>query len=454
MFRRRTNRPAIPEKPPANPSKTIAIGFALMILIGAFLLMLPAAKAGPGHATFLEALFTSTSAICVTGLVVVDTATYWSPFGQAIVMSLIQIGGLGIITGASLLFLAVSRRIGLRNRMLARQERGSVNLGDVKNVVVAVIAFSVLFEVIGAIILTIRFWFDEGRGFGNAVWHGVFHSISAFNNGGFALFSDNMMGYFDDLTLTLTLAFLVVFGGLGFPVWLELRNRWRTPRRWSLHTKLTLVTTAAFLVVGWLLVLTIEWGNDRTLGPMTVSQKAVAAFFASSVSRTAGFNSIDYGSVHDETLLVTDMLMYAGGGSGSTAGGIKVTTFALLVMMMVAEFRGRRDTTAFGRRVAGTIQRQALTIAFVAGNLIVLGSGLLMWSDGVRFADAAFEVVSATGTVGLSTGITPHLSSFADSVLIALMYLGRIGPLTLAVALILRQHPKRFRYPEERPLVG
>jgi len=449
MIRRRTRGEA-----PANPSKTVAIGFAVMILLGALLLMLPAARVGDGNAPFVKALFTSTSAICVTGLTVVDTATYWTPFGQFIIMGLIQVGGLGIITGASLLFLAVSRRMGLRSRMMAQRERGSVNLGDVKNVVLAVVAFSVIFEIVGAIILTIRFWIDEGRGFGSAVWHGLFHSVSAFNNAGFALFSDNMMGYYDDLTLTVTLGLLVVFGGLGFPVWLELRNRWRTPFRWSLHTKLTLVTTGFLLIGGSLVMLMIEWRNENTLGPMTVSQKAVAAFFTSSVSRTAGFNSIDYGEVHDETMLVTDVLMFIGGGNGSTAGGIKVTTFALLLMMMIAEFRGREDVTAFGRRVAGTIQRQALTIAFATINLVLLGAGLIMWSNEFRFADALFEAVSAAGTVGLSTGITPHLNAFGEFILIGLMYLGRIGPLTLAVALILRQYPKRFRYPEERPLVG
>lgn len=443
-----------PHKAPPNPSKAVALGFALTILVGAALLMLPISTEGPGGAPFRVAVFTSTSAVCVTGLTVVDTATYWTPFGQTIIMLLIQIGGLGIMTGASLLFLAVSRRIGLRNRMIAQQERGSVNLGDVKRVLIGVIAFSVLFELIIATILAIRFWSADGVGVSSALWRGLFHAVSAFNNAGFALFTNNMVDYATDPVIILSIAFAVIFGGLGFPVWLELRSRWRVPDRWSLHAKLTLATTAVLLIVGWGLLTAVEWNNEHTLGPMSTSGKLLSGFFASVVPRTAGFNSIDYGQMHPGGLMITDMLMFAGGGSGSTAGGIKVTTFVLLLLMATAEVRGNQDVAAFGRRIATSIQRQALTVAFAGINLVVLGALMLMILTPFGFAETIFESISAFGTVGLSMNLTPKLSGAADAVLIGLMYLGRVGPLTLAVALLLRRHPGRYRFPEERPLVG
>ena len=438
---------------PANPSKAVVLGFAGAILVGALLLMLPISTVGPGGSPFRVAIFTSTSAVCVTGLTVVDTATYFSPFGQTVIMLLIQIGGLGIMTGASLLFLAVSGRLGLRTRMMARQERGTLNLGDLRNVLVGVIAFSLLAELVFGMILAIRFW-SGGAGFGAGLWRGMFHSISAFNNAGFSLFSDNLIGYVTDPTVSLAIAFAVITGGIGFPVWLELRRRARQPKRWSLHTKLTLATTGALLVGGWILLTALEWENENTLGPLSAPGKILAGFFASVIPRTAGFNSIDYGQMHSEGLLVTDMLMFTGGAPGSTAGGIKVTTFAVLALMAFAEVRGNADVMAFRRRISGPAQRQALTVAFAAMNLVVIGALLLMVTSSFTFDQTIFESISAFATVGLSTGITPQLNAVGDAILIGLMYLGRVGPLTLAVALALREHGQRFRYPEERPLVG
>ena len=439
---------------PPNPSKAVVLGFAGAILVGSLLLMLPISAEGPGGSSFRVALFTSTSAICVTGLAVVDTATYFTPFGQGVIVVLIQAGGLGIMTGASLLFLAVSRRIGLRNRMIAQTERNALNLGDLRRVLIGVVTFSFLAEAVFALILAIRFWTEPGVGLGTALWRGVFHAISAFNNAGFSLFSNNLVGYVTDPTVTLAVALAVIVGGIGFPVWLDVRRRQKTPRRWSLHTKITLVTTAGLIVGGWIVLTALEWSNDGTLGPLSAPGKFLAGFFASVVPRTAGFNTIDYGHMHPEGLLITDMLMFVGGGSGSTAGGIKVTTFALLAMMAIAEVRGRRDVNAFRRRVPGSAQRQALTIAFAGVNAIVLGALALMVTSSFGFSETLFEAISAFATVGLSTGITPHLSGAGDGILIGLMYLGRVGPLTLAVALVLREHDPRFRYPEERPLVG
>lgn len=443
--------PRSARKAPFNPSKAVALGFAGAILLGAFLLALPVSRADGSGFPFLTALFTSTSAVCVTGLTIVDTATYWSPFGQVMIMLLIQVGGLGIMTGASLLFLAVSRRIGLRGRMIARTERGAIDLGDVKKVVIAVISFSFLAEAVVALILSIRFW-AEGAGFATGLWRGVFHAISAFNNAGFALFSDNLIGYVTDPTVMITVAAAVIVGGIGFPVWLDLRNRRR--KRWSLHTRLTLATTAILIIGGWVMLTLTEWNNDGTLGGLSGPGKVLAGFFASVMPRTAGFNAVDYGQMDPEGLLITDMLMFVGGGSGSTAGGIKVTTFALLALVAITEARGQADVTAFGRRVPASATRQAFTIAFAGVNLVVLGALSLMLVSNFDFAETLFESISAFATVGLSTGITPELPASGDVILIGLMYLGRVGPLTLAVALVLREHGRLYRYPEERPLVG
>lgn len=443
----------MPRSRRANPSKPVVLGFAGAIIVGALLLMLPFATNGGGGAPFRVAIFTATSAVCVTGLTVVDTATYWSPFGQTLIMVLIQIGGLGIMTGASLLFMAVSGKLGLRQRMMARQERGGINLGSVRSLVLGVVAFSLIAEAIFAGILSIGFW-SEGAGFGEGLWRGAFFSVSAFNNAGFSLFSDSLIGYASDPVILLPIALALIIGGLGFPVWLELLRRGRTPQRWSLHTKLTLVTSGVLLAVGWAFVTFFEWGADDSFGHLSVPGKILSGFFSSAAWRTAGFSSIDYSDVNQETLLGSEMLMFVGGGTGSTAGGIKVTTFVLLVLMAIAEVRGREDVTAFRRRIPGMAQRQVLTIAFAAVNLVVLGALALMYVSDFGLSESLFEAVSAVGTVGLSTGITPEFSGAGDAILIGLMYIGRVGPLTLAVALVLREHAQRFRYPEERPLVG
>ncbi len=431
----------------------MAYGFGAAILVGTALLMLPISTTGRGGAPLLTALFTSTSAICVTGLTIVPTDSYWTQFGQTMIMLMIQVGGVGIMTGASLLFLTISRRMGLQRRLNAQAETKALNLGDLRRVLFGVVVFSMLAEAIVALVLAIRFW-AGGAGFGAGLWQGAFHSIAAFNNAGFSIFKDNLVGYVTDPTVCIAIALAVIAGGIGFPVWLELRRQFKRPSRWSLHVKITLTTTAALLAFGTLALTIAEWNNSETLGPLNAPGKLLAGFFAAVMPRTAGFNSIDYAHVEPEGTLVTDMLMFVGGGSASTAGGIKVTTFALLAMMAWAESRGRTDVQAFRRRVPGVAQRQALAVAFAAVNLVVLGALGLMATSSFDLSQTLFEAISAFATVGLSTGITAGLSDAGHLILIGLMFLGRVGPLTLAVALVLREHGQRFRYPEERPLVG
>ena len=437
-----------------HPAQLIVIAFAAAILVGTVLLMLPFARAGPESAPPLTALFTATSAVCVTGLIVVDTPTYWSPAGHGIILALIQAGGLGIMTLASLLALLLARRLGLRGRLVAQAERGVTDVADVRRVVVGVVVLSAVFETLAATVLTARLWLSYDLSFGAALWRGVFHAISAFNNAGFALWNDSLVGFVGDGWIILTVGIAIIAGGLGFPVWFELSRRVHDPRRWTLHTKLTLGTAAFLLSFGIVAVAIFEWENARTMGTLDTKGKLLASFFQGVTPRTAGFNSIDYGQAEPETLLVTDMLMFVGAGSASTGGGIKVTTFALIFLMIWSEVRGDPHVNAFGRRVPPFAQRQALTVAVIAINAVVLATLGLMATTGFSLEQTLFEALSAFGTVGLSTGITPELDGVGRLIVIALMFLGRTGPYTLFVALALRERERLYRYPEERPLIG
>ena len=437
-----------------HPAQLIVFAFALGVLAGTALLLLPFATVEDGSASFTTALFTSTSALCVTGLIVVDTPTYWTQFGQVVILGLIQVGGIGIMTLASLLALLVARRLGLRTRLLAQAETAAPELRDVRRLVLGVVLLSLLFEAIAASVLTVRFWASYDMGLGSAVYRGVFHAVSAFNNAGFALWSDSLVGFVTDGWVSLTVAFAIIAGSLGFPVWLELWRRGVSPRTWTLHTKLTVGVTFALVAVGFAAVAAFEWSNAATAGGLGTDGKLLASFFQGVTPRTAGFNTLDYASVSQETLFVTDLLMFIGAGSASTGGGIKVTTFALLVLMVWSEVRGDPHVSAFGRRVPAHAQRQAFSVAFIATAAVVAGTLVLMADSAHPFRDVLFEVVSAFGTVGLSTGITAELNDLGRVTLVVLMFLGRTGPYTLAVALALRERQRLYRFPEERPIIG
>jgi trk system potassium uptake protein TrkH len=437
-----------------HPAQLIVFAFAVGVLAGAALLLLPFATAGAGRTSFTTALFTSTSALCVTGLIVVDTPTYWSQFGQVVILGLIQVGGIGIMTLASLLALLVARRLGLRTRLLAQAETTALELRDVRRLVLGVVLLSLLFEAVAALVLTLRFWVSYDMSLGSAVWRGVFHAVSAFNNAGFALWSDSLVGFVTDGWVSLTVAFAIIAGSLGFPVWLELWRRGVGPRAWTLHTKLTVGVTFGLIAFGFAAVAAFEWSNAATTGGLGADGKLLASFFQGVTPRTAGFNTIDYGSATEETLFVTDLLMFIGAGSASTGGGIKVTTFALLLLMVWAEVRGDPNVSAFGRRIPQHAQRQAFAIAFIATLAVVGGTLILMADSSSPFREVLFEAVSAFGTVGLSTGITADWDDLGRLVLVALMFLGRTGPYTLAVALALRERQKLYRFPEERPIIG
>ncbi len=437
-----------------RPGQLAIAGFAAVIALGTLLLMLPAATTGARGAGVVQALFTSTSAVCVTGLAVVDTPTYWSPFGQVVILVLIKLGGLGILVTASLLGLLISRRMGLHTRLIAAAETRTIELGDVRRAVLGVIAVSAVVELTVSAILAGRLWLTYGETPAHATWLGLFHGISAFNNAGFALYSDNLMGFVSDPWVNLPVAFAVILGGLGFPVIIELLRRARRPSRWSLHTKITLTMTAVLLVAGTAFVTIAEWRNPGTLGPLDPPGKLLAGFFQGVMPRTAGFNTVDTGEMGPGVLFGTDILMFIGGGAAGTAGGVKVTTVAVLIMVTISELRGDPDVTIFDRRVLPFGQRQALSTALLSFTAITLATLALDIGSDWPLEQLLFEVISAFSLVGLSTGITADLSPWHQLVLVGLMFLGRLGPVTFASALAMREQQRMVRYPASLPIMG
>ncbi|AFL51251.1 Ktr system potassium uptake protein B [Sinorhizobium fredii USDA 257] len=437
-----------------HPARLVPMAFLIAIFVGTALLMLPISRAGPGAAPLLTALFTATSAVCVTGLIVQDTPTYWSGFGQGVILALFQVGGFGIMTGATLLGLLVTRRLRLSSRLIAQTETKSLTLGDVAGVLRLILLVTVTVELLTAAVLSWRFRYGYDHDWSDALWHGLFHAVSAFNNAGFSTYSDSLIGFaFDPLILVPIMA-AVIIGGIGFPVLFELRQATRQPQRWSIHTKITLLGTAFLLVAGLAATAVYEWGNQATLGSYEWTGKLLNAATHSVMTRTAGFNSVNIGEMRIETLVSTYALMFIGGGSAGTAGGIKVTTFFLLGFVVWAEIRGQPDTTAFRRRIGAHAQRQALAIVLLS--VASVGGGVLILLSVTSFPleDVMFEVISAFGTVGLSTGITAGLPPAGQLVVIVLMYIGRVGTITIASALALQERNILFRYPEERPIVG
>ncbi|HET9139040.1 TrkH family potassium uptake protein [Actinophytocola sp.] len=438
-----------------HPARSVVLGFALAVLVGTILLMLPVA-AESGRATApLTALFTATSAVCVTGLALVDTAGYWSGFGEVVILGLIQIGGLGIMTLATLLGLLVARQLGLRIRLSAQAETRAVGLGELRRVVYGVIVLSLAVEAVIAAALTVRFATGYDLPWDRAAYEGVFHAVSAFNNAGFALYADNLVRFATDPAIVLPVMLAWILGGLGYPVLFEIGRRLRgRRRRWSLHARLTLATYFGLVGVGVVAVTAIEWANPATLGPLGVGDKLLVGGFHGVTPRTAGFNTLDVAQLRPASLLVNDVLMFIGGGSAGTAGGIKVTTFVLLAFVILAELRGEPTVHALGRRITGDVVRQAVTVALLGVGAVIAGTLVLLLTTAHRLDAVLFEAVSAFGTVGLSTGITAGLPAVAQLVLVVLMFVGRLGPITLGSALALRERARRFERPKERPIIG
>jgi trk system potassium uptake protein TrkH len=443
----------------APPPAVALLGlFAVLITVGTILLMLPVASADGEGTRFIDALFTATSASCVTGLVVVDTASHWSPFGQVVILLLIQLGGFGIMAGSTLLLFLFLRRTTLRDRVLVQESLGGMQLGTVTTLVKRIAIFTLACELVGAVVLSIAFMAGPEAGprwHPMGIWWGIFHSISAFNNAGFDLTGgfQSLIPFRDDWVVLLTHGLLLVLGGLGFAIVGDAiaRRRWS---RMALETKLVVATTIGLLIGGTVLIGLIEWTNPATLGALPPEQRVLNAFFESATLRTAGFTALDTGALVESTLFVVMALMFIGGASGSTAGGIKVNTFAVLVIAIFSTVKGEPSATAFGRRIKHAIVYRALAVLILAiGFVFLTGLGLTLTTD-ATFVQTLFEAVSAFGTVGASTGITPELSDPARIITSFAMFVGRLGPLTLVLALAARAHPVSHRPAVETVRIG
>ena len=445
-----------------HPTQIVVIAFGAASIAGTLLLLLPFATA-PGNSTsVVAAFFTAVSAVCITGLTVVDTATHWSGFGQLVIMVLIQLGGLGIVSFATLLGLLVSGRISLRDRLNTLSEAKIVGADSLPKLLSRILIVYFGFELVLATYLSLRLHFSYGEGVFQSIWHGTFHAISAFNNGGFSLYTDSMTGFNQDMFFIAPVMLAVVVGGLGFPVLIELHERiWRLrlqpggkAKRFSLHTRLTLWMTVSLIVLGALFIGAIEWNNPGTLGGLNTWDKLVNTFFTSIMPRSGGFNSLDMSAMDPASWLGIDLLMFIGGGSASTAGGIKVTTIAVLIFIIYTEIRGETAVNVGNRRLPRSIQRQALTLVALSATAILLTTLLFAATTDFSLDEILFDVISAAATVGLSTGITADLPAFHQIWLAFLMFVGRIGPVVVASALALRVTKRHYELPKERPLIG
>lgn len=438
----------------SQPAQAIATSFLAMVMVGTAVLSLPFATAGPERAPFVDALFTATSAVCVTGLTTVDTGTYWSTGGQVAIAVLIQVGGLGIMTLATLVAVIFFRRMGLHTRMAAQTETRSFSAGDLRRIVRRIVVFSLVVEGVLAVVLATRFLTAYDMSPGAAAYSGGFHAVSSFNNAGFSIYSDNLVGFAKDPLILFPIALAVIIGGLGFPVVFELLRSWRRPRQWSALTRVTVVITSILLILATVALYLSERGNAATWGTMDVGEQWLASFFSGVMPRTAGFNIVDISAMRSESLAFTDVLMFIGGGSAGTAGGLKVTTLGVLALTVWAELRGKPDVEIGHRRIGTTVQRQSLAVAALGAILVVIGTSVLLMFTSFTFEQVFFESVSAFGTVGLSTGITADLPNEAKYALVVLMFAGRVGPLTFASALASRGKTQMARRPEERMSIG
>ena len=440
-----------------SPMKIIALTFGAIILLGAALLTLPAASRSGISCGFLPALFTATSATCVTGLSLFDTYTQWSGFGQVVILCLIQIGGLGFMSAATLFVTSLRKRASLKQRMVMAQALSVNDMDGILRLQKIVLTGSFTVEGIGALILFFRFLPEFGAS--AALKWSIFHSVSAFCNAGFDIFGcitpgASLMEFQSDPVVLLTLGALVITGGLGFLVWQEVWEK-RSFRKLSVYARLVLVMTLSLLLLGWIGICLLEWNNPLTLGPMSLADKLLNAFFQSVTLRTAGFASVDQAGLTEAGKAFSMFLMLIGGSSGSTAGGLKTVTFVVLVLFMATRARGRETVTVFKRTIPQGQVLDAMTIAFIMIALSVFGGVFISATSAVSFTDALYEAVSALATVGLTAGVTPQLGTLSRLLIIAYMYFGRVGVLTISMGFLTgNRAEERFRYAQTSLLIG
>lgn len=440
-----------------TPTKIIAITFGAIILLGSILLTLPISSRSGIACSFREALFTATSATCVTGLVLFDTWTQWSGFGQAVILCMIEIGGLGFMSAASMVFFLLRRKVGLKQKMLMAQALSVDEMSSVVRIQKWVLLGSLSIQLVGALILFLRFLPDYGF-LQSLIW-GVFHSVSAFCNAGFDILGkiapgQNLIVFNDDPVVCITLMTLIVIGGLGFMVWEDVATK-RSFKKFSVYTKLVLITAAVLVLGGAILFALLEWNNPYTIGNMPVWQKILNAFFQSVTVRTAGFTPVDQAALTDGSKAVSIILMLIGGASGSTAGGIKMVTVLVLFLFVLNRARGRNSVNVFHRNIPKGKILDAVTITTIVVSLAFLGAILVCVTSGVGFLDGLFETVSALATVGLTAGITGSLSIPAQYLIILFMYFGRVGVLTISLGFLMgNKADDRFHYADTNLLIG
>lgn len=430
----------------------LGMSFLVVILIGATLLSLPIASVDGNSVGFVNSFFTASSATAVTGLVVANTATQWTMFGKVVIITLIQIGGLGTITLFSIATVLLGRKISLQQRLLVKEQLNITSMSGIVKWVIYVTKITFLIEFTGALLLS--FSLIPKYGFITGVWYSIFHAISAFCNAGFDLFGDSIVSYSGDIYINMIICGLVIMGGLGFLVYMDIYNS-RNFRNLKMHSKVVISVSALLLIIGTVATLLIEYNNSLSIGDFGFGHKVLASFFQSTVTRTAGFNSIDIGQVHDATAIIYILLMFIGGSPASTAGGLKTTTFAVMIFSTIGMVRGEHDIVIFNRKIDKEVILRALAITIVCISLVitVTMAVAIIEHDRFEFLDILFESVSAFGTVGMTRGITPHLSDISKIILGFTMFIGRVGPTTIAVGLM-KTKPSSIKYASGKILVG
>ncbi len=445
----------------SSPTRVIVFSFLAVIIVGSILLSTPLCSKNGAFTSPVDAIFTATSATCVTGLIVVDTYSHWNLFGQIIILAMIQIGGIGLVTLTAFFNRAIGRKMGVRNLVVAKESMIAEDLFETSQLMQMIVRFTFGCEAVGAALLCIAF--IPRLGFAQGLWTSVFLAVSSFCNAGFDILGFNgefssLTAYSGDPLVLITIMALIVFGGMGFIVWFNLYS-FRKKKKLMLHTKLVLIMTAIMLVIGFAAFAAIEWNNPQTLGRFNTGDKLLNAMFQSVSLRTAGFNTINFHGANDVTKLISMFLMFVGAAPGSTAGGLKITTFAVLVMTVICVIRGDDDTYIAGRRVAKTTVYKALAVLSTMLLLVIVATGVIYYTSkfhDLKLIDSAFEAVSAIGTVGVSSGATAVGNFYSRTALILMMFVGRVGPVSLALSLAMRQEKKRKNQvvPEAKIVIG
>lgn len=437
-----------------SPAQIMVIGFAMIILIGAVLLNLPISSNDGKGVGFINALFTATSAVCVTGLVVVDTGTHWTNFGKVIIMMLVQVGGLGFMSMATLFSMIIGKRIYLHERLLIQEAFNQHDLAGLVKLTRGILIMTFVIEGVGAIALSTVFIPEKGILTG--IWYSIFHSVTAFCNAGFDLVGDyrSLTPYVENATINIVIASLIALGGLGFPVIFDIAKK-RKFSKLSLHSKIVIAMTISLIGIGFILFFALEYNNPKTLGALSLKGKILAALFQSITPRTAGFNTIDLVSMRDSSNFLTIILMFIGGSPASTAGGIKTATLAVLILTVITLIKGKEDVEAFERRISYSIVNKAVGVVAIGLTLVIFVTTVLSLTEpNFDFLKILYEVVSAFGTVGLTLGVTPNLSTPGKLLIAFCMFSGRVGVLTILLALANRTRKNVTRYPEDKVIVG